>query len=142
MEWHRTVENTLIFNDLWLKICDGNTQPIEPNDAKKEIWIYKNSKALTLIRAFVNGEVYRHIQGCAHSWDALHKLKILFDSHSELELIQLQLKLFNLELKNGDVMSLALEIRAIKQDVDAVGGKVDMYLTTFIKHFFQHILLI
>ena len=30
-------------------------------------------------------------------------------------------------------MSLASEIRAIKQDVDAAGGKVDIYLTTFIK---------
>ena len=30
-------------------------------------------------------------------------------------------------------MSLALEIRAIKQDVDVVGGKVDISLTDFIK---------
>ena len=45
----------------------------------------------------------------------------------------MQLKLFNLELKNGDVMSLALKIRAIKQDVNAAGGKVDIYLTAFIK---------
>ena len=62
MEWHRKVENTLIFNDLWFKICDGNNQPIELIYAKeKEIWLYKNSKALALIRAYINGEVYRHI---------------------------------------------------------------------------------
>ena len=68
MEWHRKVKNTLIFNDLWFKICDGNTQPIEPTDVKeKETWIYKNSKALALIRASVNGEVYQHIQGCTLS---------------------------------------------------------------------------
>lgn len=30
-------------------------------------------------------------------------------------------------------MSLASEIRAIKQDVDDIGGKVDIYLTSFIK---------
>ena len=49
MEWHRKVENTLIFNDLWLKICDWNTQPVEPTDAKeKEKWMYKISKALAI----------------------------------------------------------------------------------------------
>ena len=36
MEWHRKVENTLKFNDLWFKICDGNTQPIEPTDVKEK----------------------------------------------------------------------------------------------------------
>ena len=36
MEWHRKVENTLKFKDLWFKICDGNTQPIEPTDVNEK----------------------------------------------------------------------------------------------------------
>lgn len=90
LEWHRKVENTIIFNDLWYKICDGNTQPTTPTNAKeKEIWKYKNSKVLALIRASINGDVYHHIQGCTFSWEYLYKLNDLFDSHSELEFIQL-----------------------------------------------------
>lgn len=88
LEWHRKVENTLIFNDLWYKICDGDTQPTEPTDVKeKEIWNYKNSKALALIRDSINGDIYRHIKGCKFAWEALDNLKNLFDSHSELEFI-------------------------------------------------------
>ena len=56
------------------------------------------------------------------------KLRDLYDSHSELEIIQLLMKLFNLELKDNDPMKLA-----IFYDIDATGVKVDIQLTAFIK---------
>ena len=55
----------------------------------------------------------RHLDSSKSAWEALKKLKDLYDSHSELEIIQLLMKLFNLELKDNDPMKLAYEIRAI-----------------------------
>jgi len=50
-----------------------------------------------------------------------------------LELIQLLLKLFNLELKDNDPMALASKIKAIMHNIDATGVKVDIVLMDFIK---------
>lgn len=36
LEWHRKEDNTIIFNDLWYKICDGDTQLTEPIDVKEK----------------------------------------------------------------------------------------------------------
>ena len=57
----------------------------------------------------------------------------MYDSHSEVEIIQLLMNLFNLELKDNDPMKLASEIRVIFHDIDATGVKVDIQLTVFIK---------
>jgi hypothetical protein len=67
----------------------------------------------------VSEEVSHHIISIKDSYGALNKLKDLYDSHSKLELIQLLVKLFNLELKNDDPMALASEIKAIMHDIDA-----------------------
>ena len=61
------------------------------------------------------------------------KLRDLYDSHSQLEIIQLLMKLFNLELKYNDPMKLAFQIRATFHDIDATGVKVDIQFTAFIK---------
>ena len=63
----------------------------------------------------------------------LTKLKSLCDSHSKLEIIQLLVKLFNLELKDNDPMKSASEIKAIFHDIESTGVKVDLKLTAFIK---------
>lgn len=60
-------------------------------------------------------------------------LKDLYDSHSELDIIQLLMKLFNLYMKDNDPMKLASEIRAFYHDIEATGVKVDLQLTSFIK---------
>ena len=75
----------------------------------------------------------RHLVSSKSDWEALKKLKDFYDSHSELEIIQLLMKLFNLELKDNDPMKLSYEIRAIFHDIDATSVKVDIQLTTFIK---------
>ena len=51
----------------------------------------------------------------------------------KLEIIELLMKLFNLELKDNDPMKLASEIRAIFHDIVATGVKVGIQLTAFIK---------
>jgi hypothetical protein len=61
-------------------------------------------------------------------------------THSELELIQLMVKLFNLELKNDDPMALASEIKAIMHDIDATRVKIDLPLTTSLRPSTLHIL--
>ena len=88
-------------------MCDGDNQPTKSIDAKKlMVWNMKNSKAYALIESLVSEEVNCYISSIDDAWNALKKLKDLFDSHSKLELIQLQLKLFNLKLKNDDPMVL------------------------------------
>jgi hypothetical protein len=135
-EWFRKIKNTLIFNDLWEEICEckDDNDPKEPTDAKQlVIWKSKDKKAHTLISASVTEEVRRHILSSTTTFKALEKLKDLYDSHSELKIIQLLMKLFNLELKDNNPMKLASEIRALFDDIDSTGVKVDLQLTTFIK---------
>ena len=57
----------------------------------------------------------------------------MYDSHYEMEIIQLMLKLFSLELKYNDPMMVAYEIRAIMHKIQASGMKVDLPLATFVK---------
>jgi hypothetical protein len=112
-EWFRKIKNTLIFNDLWEEICEGNddNDPEQPTDARQlVIWKSKDKKAHALISSSVTEEVSRHILSSTTTFKALEKLKDLYDSHSELEIIQLLMKLFNLELKDNNPMKLASEI--------------------------------
>ena len=53
-------------------------------------------------------------------------------THSELELNYL-LKLFNLELKDNDPMTIAIEIKAIMHDINATSVKAELALTSFFK---------
>ena len=59
----------------------------------------------------------------------------MYDSHSELEIIQFLMKLFNLEMKDNDMMKLASEIRALFHDIEAMGVKIDLQLTALLKLF-------
>ena len=80
---------------------------------------------------------YASING---SYIALKRLNELYDTHSEVELIQLMVKLLNLELKNNDPMDLASEIKAIMHDIDAIGVKKYLPLAAFIKALYLHTL--
>ena len=87
---------------------DRDKQP-EQHTSNKEcsIWENKNNKAYAFIAALVKEEVSRHIIPFQNSFEALQKLKELYDSHSALEFVQLMIKLFTLELQNDDPLSLA-----------------------------------
>ena len=78
-------------------------------------------------------KVSKYIISCGIAIEALKKLKELYDSHSELKIIQLLLKLFNLEMKDNDPLKSASKIKAIFHDIEAIGIKLYLQLTTFIK---------
>ena len=83
LEWSHKVKYTLIFNDLWVGICDEDNQPTELIDTKKLIvWNIKNSKAFSFITATISEEVNYHINSIDDAWNEIKKLKQLFDSHS------------------------------------------------------------
>ena len=120
LEWFRKIKHTLIFNDLWRGICEGegDNPPTKPTSDKEiNIWENKNCKAYALITTSVNEYVSRHITRFSNAYEALSKLKKLYDSHSELEIVQLMIKLFNLELKNDDPLALASEVISIMHDI-------------------------
>lgn len=83
--------------------------------------------------AFVDEEINRHIKSIKEAWGAFKKFKDLYNSHLELEFIQLQLKLFNLDVKGNDPMALASKIKDIMHNIVVVDVKVDIALTAFIK---------
>ena len=104
-EWFRKVKNTLIFNDMWDGICENEnledkedgeainevdkSAPIPPTNVKElALWKSKDKKAYALIIASVTKEVSRHLVCSKSAWETLNKLKDLYDSHSELEIIQ------------------------------------------------------
>jgi hypothetical protein len=113
----------MIFNDLWDVICDGDTKPTV--DKELIIWTNKYKKAYALIFSFVSEEESYHIISIKYYWSALKKLKDLYDLHSKLELIQLLMKIFNLEMKDNDTMVLASKIKSIMDDVDDTSVKIE-----------------
>lgn len=54
------------------------------------------SKAYSLTATSVNEEVSNHVSLVSNAFEALKKLKELYDSHSTLEVVQLMIKLFSL----------------------------------------------
>ena len=129
-EWIRKDKNTLIFNDMWDGICENEnledkedgeainevykSAPVPPTNAKDlALSKSKDKKAYALIIASISEKVSRHLVSSKSACEVLKKIKDLYDSHSELEIIQLLMELFNLELKDNDPMKLASEIRAI-----------------------------
>jgi hypothetical protein len=142
----------MIFNDLWNGICEvvvvsaeetkseaqmKNSRPTIPTSNKERvIWKDKDQKSYDVIVVTVSEEVSLHIVYNNESYGALKKLNDLYDFHSELELIKFLVKLFNIELKNDDPMTLASEIKAIMHDIDFIGVNIYLLLTTFINAFY------
>ena len=59
-------------------------------------------------------------------------MKELYDSHSELEVVQLMIKLFSLELKNDDFLALASGVRSIMHDTKTIDVQLDIPLIAFV----------
>jgi hypothetical protein len=85
----------------------GRKMTILTLNKEPEIWEDKYQKEYVMICAIVSEEVSCHIVYVSDSYGALKRLNELYDTHSDLELIQLILKLFNLKLKNDDHMYLS-----------------------------------
>lgn len=69
----------------------------------------------------------------SNSFEALQKLKEIYDLHSELEVVQLMIKLFSLELKNDDPLPLASKVRSIIHDIKTIGVQIDIPLISYVK---------
>eukprot|EP00253_Pinus_taeda_P028910 PITA_28910 len=121
--WHRLIESTLIYNELWQGICDGDVKPNKPTDATAlEKWEVKNAKALALIKSSVNDEMYVHIENAIDAWSALKTFKDLFDTQSESKKFDLQLKLLQQKLtEGGDVLEYISRLKNIRQEIINVG---------------------
>lgn len=135
-EWFQMIKHTLIFNELWKGMCveEGDKDPVQPtSDKELVIWENKNKKAYALVAASVNEEVSRHISSYSTAFEALQKLKELYDSHSALEVVQLMIKLFTLELKNNDPLALASEVKSIMHDINSTKVELDIPLIAFLK---------
>lgn len=132
-KWSQKIKHTLIFNEFWKGVCvGGDKEPKKPTSNKELIiWENKNSKAYALITTFVNEEVSHHISPFSNSFEALQKPKELDDSHSMLEVVQLMIKLFSLELQNGDPLALASEVKSIMQYIKVTNVELDIPLISF-----------
>ena len=87
---NRKIKHTLIFNDLWDEVCEGqnDSEPVQPiRDKELAIWKNKDKKAYALIAASVSEEVSHDLVSIKYSYGAFKKLKNLYNSHSELEII-------------------------------------------------------
>eukprot|EP00253_Pinus_taeda_P006349 PITA_06349 len=134
LEWSRKIQHTLIFNELWKGVCvgDGDKEPEQPTSDKEfTIWENKNSKAYALIAASISEEVSRHISPFSTDFEALQKLKELYDSHSALEVVQLMIKLFTLELQNNDPLAITSE------SLQANGNLKDITFDSLVKKFVE-----
>ena len=60
-------------------------------------------------------------------------MKELYDSHSSLEVVQLMIKLFTLELQNDDPLTLASEVKSIMNDIKVTNFELDIPLIAFLK---------
>ena len=88
--WHLLIESTLIYNELWQGICDGDVKPNKPRDgATLAKWEIKNAKALALIKSSVNDEMYVHIENATDAWSTLKIFKDLFDTQPESKKVDL-----------------------------------------------------
>eukprot|EP00253_Pinus_taeda_P013008 PITA_13008 len=133
-EWSRMIKHTLIFSEFWKGVCvkEGDNDPVHPTSNKEiVIWENKNNKAYELITSSINEEVSHHISSYSTTFEALQKLKEIYESHSTLEVVQLMIKLFTLELQNNDPLSLASEVKSIIHDIKST--KVELYLISFLK---------
>lgn len=138
-EWSIKIKYTLIFNELWKEECEGvHVNPLEKPTSSKELAIWENkiNKAYALIAMLINEEVSRCIAPFTNAFSALKKLKDLYDLHFELEVVQLKIKLSNIELKYDDPLALAFEIKAIVHDVEATDVKMGVPLTNYVKELY------
>eukprot|EP00253_Pinus_taeda_P022521 PITA_22521 len=136
LEWSQKIKHTLIFNELWKGVCvgDRDKEPEQPTSNKEfAIWENKNNKAYVLIATSVNEEVSHHISPFSNAFKALQRLKELYDSHSTLEVVQLMIKLFSLELQNDDPLALASEVKSIMHDIKVTNVELDIPMIAFLK---------
>eukprot|EP00253_Pinus_taeda_P014908 PITA_14908 len=135
-KWSWMIKHILILNELWKGMCvgDGDIEPKQPTSNKElVIWENKNNKAYALIATFVNDEVSHHISPYPTTFEAKEKMKKLYDSHFALEVVQLMIKLFTLELQSNDPLAFASEVMSTMHDIKSTKVELDIPLIAFLK---------
>lgn len=90
--WKRLIERTLIYNELWRDVCNGDVKPNKPTNATLLAkWEIKNVKSIALIKSSVNDEMYVHNENASDAWSSLRTFKYLFDTQTESKKVDLQL---------------------------------------------------
>jgi hypothetical protein len=78
------MQNTLIYNELWKDVCNGDKPPTKPIDARELArWELKDEKALALLKSFVTDEMFVHIENAIDAWNAWKIFKNMFDTQPE-----------------------------------------------------------
>ena len=57
----------------------------------------------------------------------------MYNSHYELEVVQLMITSFNLELKNDYPLAFTSEVRSIMHDIKSTGVDIDIPLISYVK---------
>jgi hypothetical protein len=113
------MHNTLIYNELWRDICDGDIAPTKPIHATSlSKWKLKDEKALGLLRSFVTEHMFVHIENSKDAWSAWNQFKKLFDTPATSQRVDLQMKLLKQRLDdNGDVLEYISRIKNVHQEI-------------------------
>jgi uncharacterized protein YbcC (UPF0753/DUF2309 family) len=117
--WSQHMYNTLIYNELWCDICDGDTAPTKPIDATSLAkWNLKDEKALALLRSSVIEHMFVHIENSKDAWSSWNLLKKIFDTHVASQRVDLQMKLLKQRLaNNGNVLEYISRIKNIHLEI-------------------------
>jgi hypothetical protein len=143
------MQNTLIYNELWCDICDGDTAPTNPTDTTSLAkWNLKDEKGLALMRSSVTEHMFVHIENSKDAWYTWSLFKKLFDTHVASHRVDLQMKFLKQRLvDNGDALEYISRIKDIHQEIIKGGfPKIDDSflvsimingLPQYYKHFFE-----
>lgn len=133
---HRLIESTLIYNELWQGICDGDIKLNKPTDAAALTkWEVKNAKALAPVKSSINDEMYVHIENATYAWSALKNFNDLFDTQPKSNKVDLQLKLLQQKLtEGGDVLEDISRLKNITQEIINAGFPAidDSFMVTIV----------
>jgi hypothetical protein len=110
------MQNTLIYNELWCDICDGDIAPTKPIDtAPLAKWKLRDENELALLRSSISKHMFVHIEN-----SKMHGLLGInfFDTHDASQKVDLQMKLIKQRLvDNGDVLEYISRIKNIHQEI-------------------------
>jgi len=113
------MQNTLIYNELWRDICDGDTAPTKPTNATSLAkWNLKDEKALALLRSSVTEHMFVHIENSKDAWSTWNLLWKLYDTPFASHRVNLQMKFLKQILAyKGDVLEYISRTKKIHQEI-------------------------
>jgi CRISPR/Cas system CSM-associated protein Csm2 small subunit len=113
------MQNTLIYNELWRDICDGDIAQTKPTNATYLTkWHLKDEKALALLCSSVTEHMFVHIKNSKYAKSTWNLFKKLFDTLVASHRVYLQMKFLKQILAdNGDVLGYISRIKNIHHEI-------------------------